>query len=764
MYLTPPTSPLVYPNKVLNRRVDGWWYGRLRDGSKGLFPSNYVTPISGQPEGRAAASRTTNPTREDGVSNLSELETERGLGPALHDAEYSADEGCGKQLVEAAGGRGEGLLSRERAPLTPPREAVRETESDKHPVQGLVTNRGSPDACSPHPVTSRGKAPATTPEVVEMALQTLHGSCPEVSDQETEQVERSSTPFTEMRPGGGGDLSGSPTEACMRASTSRSSCSPAGEVAAAAVAVSVGETKPDKRCDRAGADGRGGCQRHGFVACVLCDNDGLVGSRTVSSDGQSTVPVQPAEGRPAAFHLTALDRCGSSHSGNSGGGNNRGKGVSALPKSVTSLGPITNPLASADNHGLRHKDGQRQHTKPMTVTPGARDPECRPCERHLLLDCILCKMLPTVHGASSPQQVNFGRSASLPTLGGAIDGGRGHGRAGAPEMEATAAASVSSLFGSVRLGTAESACKQHNLPGCLLCISGAGTTQSSHDTAIGGRHRSPLLHPPLSHGDGFHALRLSPSRSFDNQPSRGDDWAAGASSIAADNGLLSFGFSRRTSKDPAKLFGKLQISPATTHSIREAFGVDAVSTLVDQTSPGAGREMAGDAGNHDGNNHNNDVDMSASLQEVGREGGNRGDTHNNGAEMPASLRHLRRRQTTAATARTGNHQDKGVRSTLRAISSRRRRLEDSSKRTDDAADAAMARSAAAYRGGRRHRHRGGGTPSRKRASKPLVGRRRQSGAQAGTVVSGTRAREGGGRGGDEDLAARAMTAALAVLR
>ena len=744
--------------------MDGWWFGRLRDGSKGLFPSNYVASIPGQPEGRASASRTTNSSSEDGGSNLSELETSRGVGPVLHGGEHSADAGCGKQLTVAAGGGGRGLQPRERAPLTPPREAVRETESDNHPVQGLVPNRGSPKTCSLHPATSRGKAPATTPEVVEVAFETVHDSFPEVLDQEAQQVERSSTPFTEMRPEAGGDPSGAPTEACMRAPISRGSCSPVRDVAAAAVAISVAEAKPDERCDRAGADERGGCRRHGFVTCVLCNNDGRVGSRTVYSDGQSTLPVQAAEGRPAAFHLTALDRCGSSHSGNSGGGNSRGKGVSALSKSVASLGPISNPLDGGDNHGLRHKDGQQQNTKPIAVTPGAQEPECRPCERHLLRDCILCKMLPTVHGASPPQPVNFGRSASLPTLGGAVDGGGGHGRAGAPAMAATAAASVSPLPGTVRLGTAESACKQHNLPGCFLCISGTGTTQSSHDSAIGSRHRSPLLRPPLSHGGGFHTRRLSPSRSFDTQPSRGDEWAAGASSVASENGFLGFGFSRRTSKDPAKLFGQLQITPVTTQPTREAFGVDAASALVDQTSPGAGREKTGDAGNHDGDNHSNGVDMSASLREVARDGGNRGGTHNNGAEMSASLRHLRRRQTIAAAARADSDQGKGVRSTLRAINNRRRRLEDSSKRIDDAADAAMARSAAAYRGGRRHRHRGGGTPRSKRASKPLVGRRRQSGAQAETVASGTRAREGGGRGGDEDLAARAMTAALAVLR
>lgn len=724
--------------------MDGWWYGRLRDGSKGLFPSNYVEPIPGQPEERPAAFRTTNARSEDGDSNLSELDFERSVGPATHGGAFSIDAGCDEQLTVAAGGRRGGSLSSAHAPLTPPRKAAREAaESDRLPLQGLVAIGGSPETYSPHSATSRVRAPATTPGVAEATFQTVGDYCPNMSDQEAGKEERSSTPLAKPRPGEEGTPCGAPTEACVRASNSRGSCAPVGDVASIDVAVSVGETKPDDNCDRAGADRRGGCQRHGFVTCVLCNKGGLVGSRPVFSDGQSDLPVQAAERRTAAFHLTALARGSSSNSGNSGGGNSRGRDVSVLPQSVASLGPISNPNTAGDNGGLRTKDAQRHQTsRTIIATPGARESECRPCERHLLLDCILCKMLPTAPGASSPKEGYFGRSASLPTLGGTIDGGGGHGRAGAPAMAATAAASVSPLFGTVRLDTAESACKKHNLPDCLLCISGAGITQSLHDSAIGGRHRSPVLRPPLSHSGGFDARRLSPSRSFDTQPPHGsnDDRTAGASSVATEKRLLGFGVDRRASKESPKLFGQLPLSPSTVHPAREAFGVDAVPALPDHTSPGAGRGAAGDSGSRDGN------------------------FHNNGVEMSASLRHLRRRRTTATIP--GGQQDEGARSTLGAISSRRRRPEDSSssKRNDDTADAALARSAAAYRGGRRHRHRGSGTPRRKRASKPLVGRRRQSGAQAETVASGARARESGGRGGDEDLAARAMTAALAVLR
>ena len=802
-----------------------------------------MEPIRAQPEELAdATSRTSSPRSDEGPSNLSGLDSAVSACSTTHDGapsvdagfskgsvvddgirsedtssskqlagvtggEISADKQMRKEFEGTAGGRGRGTLSPERTlEEAVPRKGVGETKSDKHQCPGLITP-DSLDECSP-----QSEEDGTVDH-------TVGGSHPEISGKQVRGDKRLSIPLTEERfEEKGGDLR-APNETSLKGSVSRGLCTPVDK----ATAVIVAKTKPDESRDCAGSDTGAGCQRHGFVTCVLCNNGGLVGPpRTVLSDEQSVgkmcptqsalLPVQAAGGgNTAAFHLTALARSGSSRgrggsssgrggssgcnsvgytSGGNSSRNSREKNTAVLPEYVATLRPISTTLAAEPNDGGLHiRDAERQHdTKPNFVTPGALRESTRttPCERHLLRDCILCQMVPTARGSMSPLQ--FGRSASLPTLGVAPDiEGANHG--GAHDVQAmpvTAAASLSPLFGATRLSTAESAFNQHNLPGSLLCGSRAGSagTQSLCDASSasgGNKHRSPRLHPPLSHGDGFHVRRrISPSRSFDTQPSQTHDGpmgaspiagrsfspsrsfdgqpsnsgSAGASLIATGKGSRDFDVTkRRTPREPPNLF-RYQLAPSTIgHPTREAFGTDTAPAVFDRAPPSGERELARDSDNRDRDNNRKYAEESSPLRRLRAR-----HTATKTAGTPQDKRHT-------ATALTDSRQDKGSSCMLRPIDgTRRTRLEDSSNRRSTAAAAAADTAlVTAYRG-RRHRHRGSGTPRRKIASKKSVGRRRQSGAQADTVASGTRFRESVGGGGEDDLAARAMTAARAVLR
>lgn len=416
-----------------------------------------------------------------------------------------------------------------------------------------------------------------------------------------------------------------------------------------------------------------------------------------------------------------------------------------------------------------------------------------PCDRHLLLDCILCKILspavcgdglsPTSYRRPTPHQHVLGRSTSLPLLGGTFTGrgdGRGNGGGDGGGGIDISGVPVTASTETALYSPSSSRCERHDLLCCFLCGS---TVKSPTAPRVGDstntRHGDdrPVLSPaprlvlpsPTSHGGAQQAGGASPASAFIDQPLRSSrDAALGSGSATSEIDPIvvggEWGNSGRWNKDSPEhavgrsiLFKAPRPSGATTE-----VATDAEGPTVSKVCEGSlGPDDAEDAGSR-----RVDAPSSSKPQKPSR-GGFQG-------------RHVNR-ETTENLFLAGG----GI-FRARESSDRISHAADNGKSTGRVRDrkAPGGRSADAVDAVRhrlQHRSRGG-TP-RRRTPKPSTGKltgqgRRNRGhqgskasangdgvvrgrAQANTVVSATRARE---KLGDDDLAARAITAALAVLQ
>lgn len=420
-----------------------------------------------------------------------------------------------------------------------------------------------------------------------------------------------------------------------------------------------------------------------------------------------------------------------------------------------------------------------------------------PCDRHLLLDCILCKMLsPTVvrgggglspasFGRTTPRQHVLGRSTSLPALGGTatsggddygIRGGDGGGDSGGG-VDTTGALVTGTKTAFDRGGGPSTyRCDRHDLLGCFLCGSrtksptaprGGGPAESRHPDDGPALHPAPrlVLPSPMYHGGGVHVGGASsPAGAFvvdDQQPYRRSKGAALGSGSASSEMGSAFGDG---------------VTDAGDDGVPKKYGTELVGGPVVYRAPRQG-EAAGKVNNSaalppaEANGceepSSSDVTKHADFGFVGRRPWSDQRTPSLYGDHSEN-RPLAGGDIARARGSSGGTSTDGVQA--RGASGRRG--------ADAAADAVRHR--------RQHRSRGG-TPRRRRTPPkpynaslvvhdPGRGRHNRSlqgsmsienggaargRARANTIASATRARE---KLGDDDLAARAMTAALAVLQ
>lgn len=294
------------------------------------------------------------------------------------------------------------------------------------------------------------------------------------------------------------------------------------------------------------------CERHSLVACTLCGSTCASGSLRSSGANGTGAIGQPSAGTTPVISGTAIPISVVAMSGNASHIADR-RNASRLAdavQSVQSHGVGEDQMHLARNSDILQNEKQTKSAFPQTtagkgaatgVAPG------EPCDRHLLLDCILCKMLsptvygggvsPTVrggvsqssHGGVQHLQGTLGRSTSLPALGAAsqrnINGG-------GSDMRGETAAEAFAMGTRDRRHTARdpsmNRCERHDLLGCFLC--GLGTVNSTRSGGGVSKQKfcakeaatlpSPqrlVLPPPVLQNSELQTGITSPSRSFVDQ-------------------------------------------------------------------------------------------------------------------------------------------------------------------------------------------------------------------------------------------------------
>lgn len=526
------------------------------------------------------------------------------------------------------------------------------------------------------------------------------------------------------------------------------------------------------------------CQRHGLVSCILCGfRDGVITAHQQS----------PLHGRLSTFLDVPTTRRGPCHApetkvcdrrgGSDGTIGTASVDTSALADfsyaltSTRSTSSITASIPAARAGTLRSGEGQEQHLSSATKCE-REGKEARRifCERHLLEDCILCKMLPSVVGGSSSHPVALKTSMSSPTLMSGSKNSNGR------DMHETA-------NGALRKWTcsrAGSTCKLHDIPDCYLCQSKAhgmhSTSPLTADTrgvAFSGSAalrtgHAPLLQAPLSEprrGSMVfrNGLRMSPSC-----VSATSSWNANAEEIDAssaavkDNRQGHSGANKGSKGAGSDALGCLPLQSGVSLDLDAGSGFDVGNTPAPLRGEGprhavrdVPRVARADRYRSDGwgkaphgsdcdNNHSttrirnrqwsgSPVDMAtASSTSTKNADSGRTDTHD-AATRTATTNHPRVFSSASVSLGIG-------------ASARPRPRRQSG--SDDPAAMAIR--------DRRHRARGGKPRTKRVRLNPKGDAHRRGKVYADTMVSGARARENRCINHD-DLAARAMTAALAVL-
>lgn len=430
-----------------------------------------------------------------------------------------------------------------------------------------------------------------------------------------------------------------------------------------------------------------------------------------------------------------------------------------------------------------------------------------PCDRHLLLDCILCKMLspapcgdglpPASFGRTTANQHVLGRSASLPALGGAAASGRngGGGSGGAADMTGEHVPATATKPASDRVGSPSTyRCDRHDLVGCFLCgsnvkspIGPRGGSSADSRRAVAGlafSHAPPrlVLPSPTLHGGELQIGVASPVGAFIDQSLRSSKGAGAVLGAGSATSEIDFVFDGGeggnngvTKNEDPELFVRsiLFRAPHRAGAARKVSNDEAAPTEAEE------------------------VGSEPFVADVARDADFCGVDGRPSSSQPTPSRGGCQRKKASSEKTTENSSlAAGGGGTVRARGSpdgRNHAGHDSGKSSTDGVrvrgapgrrGVGAAGDAAHHR--RQHRSRGGTPRRRKTTSKPSManlvsrdpGRSRdnrslegsnhreisrvvRARAHANTVVSATRARE---KLGDDDLAARAMVAARAVLQ
>lgn len=674
----------------------------------------------------------------------------------------------------------------------------------EHPAQGKnCAHRTPPPSRQREPFSARATADSTTGNTSK-----LEAEVPSPSTTDTNVIWNTPTSGSPTeagpRPSTRTNPNPSTTEALIAASSTPSPVATGTDVSAPIDAANVQERGGS---GNGGSRGRSDCERHGIVGCKLCCG------RTSSflGDGPSGSClgfVLPAASKPlataaASFSNTIMPDVDSS--------NTTRRGPHPLSAAQSVVSPSSNIVAGAGNGSDSNYNNNSTWKPPQPNlvpahvavgkwAPAGGSSSGGPCDRHLLSDCILCKMLsPTVsYGQKSPKALGGGES---PTLGGGREGfahqgvpGRSNSLpvlrystskdwdgGGGGDGAVTNTNRISGVGDGNGIRRARASgnhpCERHELVACFLCGSGgrdSTTTREQDSFQLIGDARSPSsrLSVPSPHGGEIETGITTPSCAAAEQPLRssGDTAfgfgvvdAAPLFSVAKNDeicsrrkgGLELSGHSIRfraplSGSDDASV-GDDTVLTTKKSAVESTVSVCAGRAYDDSFDVGHGlfhscRQLSRSA-NRQGRKSKkppeNDVIVGGSTVKS-RESLAR----TNPAEVGAA--EIVTRRISNATANVVIHRDrrKGSRGTPRQ---RARRPTPIGERAANNKDDSL-------RSFRSLSLRGGNT------NRALGSQSRGSGPTSNTVASEIRARETENRTGDGLLAARAMAAALVVLQ
>lgn len=472
------------------------------------------------------------------------------------------------------------------------------------------------------------------------------------------------------------------------------------------------------------------CERHGLVACTLCGGTCASGPRRSSGVGGGGEIGPPPDGATPVIGGTVIPFSAVAMSGNTGhiAGRTSDCRLSNAVQSVPSHEVGEDQIHLARNTDILQDEQQTKSGSLQTTTGKGENTGLapgKPCDRHLLLDCILCKMLsPTAfgggvspnvlggvshssHGGVSHLQGKLGRSTSLPALGAISQRENDGGGSDTRDETAAAAFAIGARDRHTVRGLSMNRCERHDLLGCFLC----GLGKANSRTPGGGSSKSVFRTKE--------AALSPPSRSFVHQTSQNSTGTTPGSGLAPPEE----GFSDA---------GKYSV-PCDDQLTFHSDGVNSSKSTENGLSvPGCTKHLreSPNGTNQAGDDGEGTAGTKAMELPVGRS-----------SDTVDIVRRARRHRSRGGTPhrRRISKPPNSVRNDRRSWYNSSLSLLDSNSSSRDFSAGLSPRASNVV-----------GTTAGARGS-----------AQANTVVSATRARE---KGVDRKFTARAITAALAVLK
>lgn len=352
------------------------------------------------------------------------------------------------------------------------------------------------------------------------------------------------------------------------------------------------------------------CERHGLAACTLRRTCALGSLGSSEADGEGTAGP-PSAGTAPIIGGTLTPVSVGTMSGNV----SRTAGRRSTSRLADAVQPSPENRIGDDQTYFTHnadniQNKQKLKTAFLQTTAGkgaaAGVEPGDPCDRHLLLDCILCKMLtPTAYGGGVSPTV-LGRSTSLPALGATSQRGGGMKDESATAAAATIAKGTRDRR-STTPGLSVNRCERHDLLGCFLCGLGAANSTTTggellkqyfraNEMATFSSSQRLVLPPPVLHDVRPGTGGTPPSRGFVGQNSKTSTAATLGFELAPWEecfpavGKYSFCSSDQPSSHSDGMKTRISTSKSTKNGLTVAGRINQVREIPDGTN------RAGDQG------------------------------------------------------------------------------------------------------------------------------------------------------------------------
>lgn len=477
-----PTVP-YNRDQVLRQRRDGWWYGRRQDNVTGLFPSNYVEHVDDHTVASVWTSGGKIRKREGSVDLAA-----TGVRRTASRKAQAAGRRTPTQYP-SGGADGNGLPISSGVETTPRTHDTKADASGKHAMRRIghgnagcdgsegfggaalegVQSRlpasafsASPDDMLVDSEPSYGAGGGSTYTRGGRSLQQAPTSL--IPEGNGTEVQAATITLSDSRRHNQGNGRGREPQGRGRLQKAQIRVEGAREPTAEFSHTSFQLLSPvstEKYVPSSAGTtnnnfvgvGPDVCQQHRLTACILCRDRGQE-----LPDGLVVSPPGIMVGGPDATVW--------------------------CPDSVIRVQSSRIVSEAVSDNGSQRSDTVEQTSVPLRATAG----NAAPCERHLLPDCVLCKI----------RLGSLGRSTSLPALetaSGTDDGiGTENSALAGPKLVAVGVADA--LGGGC--------CKRHNLPGCFLCgdrasIAGRAARSSHASNAIACAAETHPMAPPPNH-------------------------------------------------------------------------------------------------------------------------------------------------------------------------------------------------------------------------------------------------------------------------